>query len=380
MEVKKKTIYYWSPALSKVATCKAVINSVYSFKKYSRDFNSYLISACGEWNYYKKEIEEKKINLIKLNINYFRFLLKEGYIFSRISYLLVFLISFFSLFKLIRQNRPEYLIAHLITSLPIVLFICFRFETKLILRISGLPKLNFFRKFLWKISNKFLYAVTCPTEETKKALVSQGIFSEEKIYLVRDPIIEIASILSKQKEKIDENYKEGFVLAAGRLTKQKNQILLINLIQNIAKENPAIKLLILGDGEKKNFLIKKIKEAKIENNIELLGYKKNIFKYLKKCKCFISTSLWEDPGFVMVEAAASNCFVISSDCRSGPKEFIGKDNGILFKNNNLDDLINKFNEFNLMSAEDVNKKIINAKKQSKNYTVFSHYKQLLSIF
>ena len=95
---------------------------------------------------------------------------------------------------MIRQNRPEYLIAHLITSLPIVLFICFRFETKLILRISGLPKLNFFRKFLWKISNKFLYAVTCPTEETKKALVSQGIFSEEKIYLVRDPIIEIASI------------------------------------------------------------------------------------------------------------------------------------------------------------------------------------------
>ena len=73
--------------------------------------------------------------------------------------------------------------------------------------------------------------------------------------------------------------------------------------------------------------------------------KKNIFKYLKKCKCFISTSLWEDPGFVMVEAAASNCFVISSDCRSGPKEFIGKDNGLLFKNNNLDDLINKFNEF-----------------------------------
>ena len=62
MEIKKKTIYYWSPALSKVATCKAVINSVYSFKKYSKDFNSYLINACGEWNYYKKEIEEKLKN------------------------------------------------------------------------------------------------------------------------------------------------------------------------------------------------------------------------------------------------------------------------------------------------------------------------------
>ena len=146
MDIKRKTIYYWSPALSKVATCKAVINSVYSFNKYSKDFTSYLINACGEWNYYKKEIEEKKINLFKLNINYFKFLLKEGYIFSRISYLLIFLLSFFNLFRLIKKNKPDYLIAHLITSLPLVLFLFFKFETKLILRISGLPKLNIFRK------------------------------------------------------------------------------------------------------------------------------------------------------------------------------------------------------------------------------------------
>jgi glycosyltransferase involved in cell wall biosynthesis len=380
MDIKRKTIYYWSPALSKVATCKAVINSVYSFNKYSKDFTSYLINACGEWNYYKKEIEEKKINLFKLNINYFKFLLKEGYIFSRISYLLIFLLSFFNLFRLIKKNKPDYLIAHLITSLPLVLFLFFKFETKLILRISGLPKLNIFRKILWKLSNNFLYGITCPTEETRKALIEQGIFSEEKIHLVRDPIIEISQIRNQQKEKIKEVYKEGFILAVGRLTKQKNQILLINLIKNIVKENSDIKLLILGDGESKSFLTNKIKEAKIENNVELLGYKKNIFKYLKKCKCFISTSLWEDPGFVMVEAAASNCFVISSDCRSGPKEFIGKYNGLLFKNNDLDDLTKTYNQFSLMSIEDVNKRIINAKKQSKNYTVFSHYKQLLRVF
>ena len=380
MDIKRKTIYYWSPALSKVATCKAVINSVYSFNKYSKDFSSHLINACGEWNYYKKEIEEKKINLFKLNINYFKFLLKEGYIFSRISYLLIFLLSFFSLFRLIKKNKPDYLIAHLITSLPLVLFLFFKFETKLILRISGLPKLNIFRKILWKLSNNFLYGITCPTEETRKVLIEQGIFSKEKIHLVRDPIIEISQIRNQQKEKINEVYKEGFILAVGRLTKQKNQILLINLIKNIVKENLDIKLLILGDGESKSFLTNKIKEAKIENNVELLGYKKNIFKYLKKCKCFISTSLWEDPGFVMVEAAASNCFVISSDCRSGPKEFIGKHNGLLFKNNDLDDLIKTYNQFSLMSIEDANKRIINAKKQSKNYTVFSHYKQLLRVF
>jgi len=379
VELKKKTIYYWSPALSKVATCKAVINSVYAFNKYSKKYKSSLIDACGEWNFYKEEIEKKNVSLFKLNINYFKFLLKEGYISSRISYLTIFFISFLSLFRLITKNKPDYLIAHLITSLPLILFLFFEFDTKLILRISGLPKLNIFRKTLWKLSNKFLYGITCPTEETRIALIKQDIFNKEKIHLVRDPIIEIGLIKDKQKEKIYENHEEGFIVAAGRLTKQKNQILLINLIKNIVNKNPGIKLLILGDGEKKNFLTNKIKEAKIENNIKLLGYKKNIFKYFKKSKCFISTSLWEDPGFVMIEAAASNCFVISSDCRSGPKEFIGKNNGLLFKNNDLKDLINVYNNFNSMSSENIKKRILNAKKESKKYTIFSHYKQLLKI-
>ena len=66
MEIKNKLIYYWSPALSKVATCKAVINSVYSFNKYSKYYKSYLIDACGEWEPYTSEIYDKKWMLTKL--------------------------------------------------------------------------------------------------------------------------------------------------------------------------------------------------------------------------------------------------------------------------------------------------------------------------
>jgi len=89
--------------------------------------------------------------------------------------------------------------------------------------------------------------------------------------------------------------------------------------------------------------------------------------------------LWEDPGFVMVEAAASNCFVFSSDCNSGPKEFIGKKNGLLFKNNNLDDLLNVYNDFNSMQIENIKQRTINAKKESKKFTIFSHYIQILKV-
>ena len=37
---------------------------------------------------------------------------------------------------------------------------------------------------------------------------------------------------------------------------------------------------------------------------------------------FILPSLWEDPGFVLVEAGYMNLSILSSDCPNGPKELL----------------------------------------------------------
>ena len=74
--------------------------------------------------------------------------------------------------------------------------------------------------------------------------------------------------------------------------------------------------------------------------------KKNIFKYLKKCKCFISTSLWEGPDLAMLDAAYCNIPIICSDCRSGRKEFINEgQRGYLFQTNNMESFLIEFKKF-----------------------------------
>ena len=50
-----------------------------------------------------------------------------------------------------------------------------------------------------------------------------------------------------------------------------------------------------------------------------MGYSENIYYFMKRAKAFILSSLWEDPGFVIIESAMNNLFVISSDCKNGPK-------------------------------------------------------------
>ena len=154
-----REIYYWSPCLTKVGTVSSTINSAMGLSKYGK-YKVSIINACGEWDIYKKEFLDNKINVIDFPIKFYKYLPKQGYIQSRISYLLIFLFSFFPLIKLLKKKPSEFLIIHLITSLPLFLLILLKFNTKVILRISGLPKLNFLRKFYWKLLSSKLYKIT----------------------------------------------------------------------------------------------------------------------------------------------------------------------------------------------------------------------------
>ena len=56
-----------------------------------------MINVCGEWNDYKKFFSDNSINLVNLNFNYFKYLPKRGFISSRFSYLVIFILSFFAI-------------------------------------------------------------------------------------------------------------------------------------------------------------------------------------------------------------------------------------------------------------------------------------------
>ena len=136
---------------------------------------------------------------------------------------------------------------------------------------------------------------------------------------------------------------------------------------------PIYHLILLGEGEQKELLIRETKKLEIQDRVSFLGYKKNVYKYLLNSDCFILSSLWEDPGFVIIEAAFCRVPIFSSDCDSGPKELI-KDNinGILFKSNNIENFLIKFDEF-IKLEKNSNKLLLNNLKMSKKFTLFNHY-------
>ena len=141
--------------------------------------------------FYKKN----NIEVIDINYSYFKYLPKTGFLSSRISYVIISLLSIMPLIMFLKKKRPKFLIGHLITALPIVLFNIFNFDTKFILRISGYPKLNLFRKNLWKFLSKKIYNITCPSEDLKSQLIKDNIFLEKKLFF----FLILLSILKKLK-------------------------------------------------------------------------------------------------------------------------------------------------------------------------------------
>ena len=99
---------------------------------------------------------------------------------SRYYQIKIFCLAFFPLLDLIKRNKPDTLILHLVTSLPLFLSLIFKLNTKIILRVSGLPKLNIFRKTLWKLVFNKIKFVTTPTEATKYDL--SKILEKKKKY------------------------------------------------------------------------------------------------------------------------------------------------------------------------------------------------------
>ena len=375
-----KKIFYWSPYLTNVATIEAVINSIKSVKKYSKSFNPILINVCGEFDNYKNDLLKLDIEVIDLVFfSYHKFLPTKGFLQSRLSFLIIFIISFIPLFLLIRASKPDYLIFHLITSLPILVSNLIKKKTKFILRISGLPKYNLFRKFLWKNLGKNIYKVTCPTNGTINDLRLLKIFNDDKIILLRDPIINIKELLKMKNKKNYLNFddKDFSIVAIGRLTKQKNFKLLIKCFDQVLNLKKNSKLFIIGEGEQRNFLQKLIEKKKLSQKIFLLGFQKNVFNYLKNANLFILSSLWEDPGWVLMEAAMCNTLILSSNCRNGPKEFL-EDNrgGVLFENNSIQDFLSKFKQITELDQKQIIEKKFFSKKKAKLFTNFNHYKKL----
>lgn len=116
-----------------------------------------------------------------------------------------------------------------------------------------------------------------------------------------------------------------YVVTMGRLMRQKGQWHLIKAFKMIHDSMPDLHLVILGEGELEDGLLKLIESLGMENYVHLFGYIKSPHNIIKNSEAFVFTSLFEGLGNVLLEAMACGVPVVSADCPAGPREILSGD-------------------------------------------------------
>lgn len=142
-------------------------------------------------------------------------------------------------------------------------------------------------------------------------------------------------------ERISKDYfaneeKRYDVLFLGRLSKPKNPLLFIDIINAVRNEIPDIRANIVGTGELESLCKKKVAELGMEHNIHFGGFSEKPQKQLNESKILCMPSTWEGFGLAAVEALSfklpvvASCvgglsYIVNDDCGrlcSEPKEYV----------------------------------------------------------
>ncbi len=114
------------------------------------------------------------------------------------------------------------------------------------------------------------------------------------------------------------------LLAAGRLVPAKGFDLLLRAVARVRRRQP-VRLVILGEGRERPRLEALASELGIADAVDLPGFQKNPFPYMRACTLFVLSSRWEGLPGVLIQAMACGAPVVAADCAAGPSEIINPD-------------------------------------------------------
>lgn len=198
--------------------------------------------------------------------------------------------------------------------------------------LKSIILIRFTKKLINILRSKNLKILTI-TEFHKEFLINIGI-NPKNIVLYNNPI--------KISNKIPSQYnpESNYVLYAGRLTKSKG---VVDLLETWSKySNKDIEMKIIGTGDLEDKLVNKYSS----NNVSFLGYLENkeVLDLISKSKAVVTTTrMFEGQPRLLCEAASLGVPSIFPDT-GGISEFFPKDYPLSFKQFKYDDLLLKFQQ------------------------------------
>lgn len=219
----------------------------------------------------------------------------------------------------------------------------------------------------FSVNDKYINNLNKLKKINEVIVVSQTLYDEykNKLNIKLKYIPNALNYYPKESELSKLNNKN--LIAVGRMSPEKGFTDLIDVIKKI--DDKEVILNLFGDGQELEFLKNKVKELNLEKQIYFYEFKTQDFikKYMQKSSLYVMTSFEESFGLVLIEAMSYGVPCIAFDSAQGAKYIINHKNGYFIKNRNIEEMANTIKKYLKLNCKDKLMYGTNARNTSNEY-------------
>lgn len=180
--------------------------------------------------------------------------------------------------------------------------------------------------------------IVCITEEVREVLINKLKIRSSKLKVINNGI-DIFRINKEEplnREEYGYSLSDKLLIMVAGFRFQKDQDTVIKCLKKLPEN---YKLILVGDGERRQEIEQLIKDERLEKRVFLLGIRNDVISLIKMCDIAVLSSHWEGFGLAATEAMACGIPTVASNVKGLNK--VVEDGGLLFEKGDVEDLKEK---------------------------------------
>lgn len=166
------------------------------------------------------------------------------------------------------------------------------------------------------------YNKVCCVSQSVKEVFNTMFFNDKRVVVQYNPV-DSAEVMRKGRERVDLIPNQTLQLGTiGRLEEQKGFIRLLDCLGRLKGKGYQFGLWIAGEGSQRPKLEALMEKYQLQDQVKLLGFQENPYRYMNKCDVFVCSSYAEGFSTAATESLILGKPIFTTEC-AGMQELFG---------------------------------------------------------
>lgn len=203
------------------------------------------------------------------------------------------------------------------------------------------PKRHAYR-LLYRGGSRMVDGLIAVSDETRTAMLEEFGAIGGKIRVIPNGVdvdlYERKDIRDAARAGLGVDRSAPLLIMVGTFKTQKGHVYLIDALSKVIEDHPDVHALLVGDGELRPEIERRIEDEGLHANVEILGSRRDVPDLLAASDVFVLPSLWEGLPMALLEAMASGLPCIATRVSGSSQVIQDGVNGLLVQPGNVEEL------------------------------------------